>query len=284
VRETQSLLTLCAECWKRPALLGWEILWRWGFGVPALLLISYVLWPAVSHAVTALSSLSFSDPMQAGTQLAAVAAALKPELARLARWLTPLLLGAWAVASGLGRNALLRRLDPMLRPAPGTLIALQLLRGLFLLGALVGWYRALVWAANVTLDSSRPNLVGWSAFVICLSLAVFVLWALISWVFSIAPVVAMIENQGILGSLRRSLRLGPLRRKLIEINLGLGIVRLALAVLAMVFSAIPLPFLTAPGGLSLYLWWAIGALLYLAAGDFFQVVRLAACVQLCQAR
>jgi hypothetical protein len=47
----------------------------------------------------------------------------------------------------------------------------------------------------------------------------------------------------------------------------------------MVFSAIPLPFLTEAQGLALYLWWAVGALLYLAAGDFFQVVRLAAFVR-----
>jgi hypothetical protein len=50
-------------------------------------------------------------------------------------------------------------------------------------------------------------------------------------------------------------------------------------VLAMVFSAIPLPFLTSPNGIALYLWWALGTVLYLAAGDFFQVVRLAAFVR-----
>jgi hypothetical protein len=59
----------------------------------------------------------------------------------------------------------------------------------------------------------------------------------------------------------------------------LGIVRLALIVLAMVFSAIPLPFEADMSGTALYLWWAIVTVLYLIANDFFQVARLAAFVQ-----
>jgi hypothetical protein len=59
----------------------------------------------------------------------------------------------------------------------------------------------------------------------------------------------------------------------------LGIVRLALIVLAMVFSAIPLPFAADMTGTALYLWWAFVTLLYLVANDFFQVARLAAFIQ-----
>ena len=195
------------------------------------------------------------------------------------RWLTPALVVLWSIASGLGRTVVLRRLDPTLRARPGTLILLQLLRMAALLGAFLGWYRALQWAANVTLDSASQNVVGWCAFVICLSLGVFVLWALLGWIFSIAPLVAMLEDKGVLASLASSVRLGSPTAKLVEVNLVLGIVRLALIVLAMVFSAIPLPFITDPGSMGLYLWWALGTVLYLAAGDFFQVVRLAAFIQ-----
>ena len=51
---------------------------------------------------------------------------------------------------------------------------------------------------------------------------------------------------------RSSLRLGALTAKLVEVNLVLGIVRLALIVLAMVFSAIPLPFEADMTGTALY--------------------------------
>ena len=50
-------------------------------------------------------------------------------------------------------------------------------------------------------------------------------------------------------------------------------------VLALVFSAIPLPFEADMTGTSLYAWWALVTVLYLIACDFFQVARLAAFVQ-----
>jgi hypothetical protein len=282
VRGTQSLVHICAFCWKHPGLLGWELLWRWGFGIPAaaiLYLQGAGIVASVSLNQESLSSLSLSDPLGAGQQLTVAAAALAPPLVRAALWLGPLLAVAWAVASGLGRSAVLQQLDPALRPAPWTLILLQLLRISALVAVCVGWYRAISWAADATLSSAAPNLVAWSAWVICLSLGIFVLWALLSWIFSIAPLLAMLQGTGVFRSLARSLRLGPLTAKLVEVNLVLGIVRLALIVLALVFSAIPLPFTADMTGVALYAWWALVTLLYLVAGDFFQVARLAAFVQ-----
>ena len=238
MRGTQSLLHICVACWKRPELLGRELLWRWAFGLPAAAILYYQAARIAAHATLNPSAISLNDPVEAGQQLAVAAAAIKPEVERAIAWLGPLLAAAWAIASGLGRSALLRR----------------------------------------TLDSATPNLVAWSAWVICLSLGIFVLWALLSWIFSIAPLLAMLEGRGVFPSLARSLHLGPLRSKLVEINLVLGIVRLALIVLAIVFSAIPLPFTADMTGTPLYLWWAFVTLLYLLASDFFQVARLAAFV------
>lgn len=282
MRETQSLVRLCAFCWKRPSLLGWELLWRWGFGIPAAAILYHQgvrIIAGVSLNQESLSNLSLSDPLGAGQQLAVAVAALSPPLVRAALWLGPCLAVAWAVASGLGRSAVLRRLDPSLRSAPLTLILLQLLRIAALAAVCVGWYRSIAWAANTTLNSAAPNLVAWSAWVICLSLGTFVLWALLGWIFSIAPLVTMLQGTGVFRSLAYSLRLGALTSKLVEVNLVLGIVRLALIVLAMVFSAIPLPFETNMTGTALYAWWALVTLLYLVASDFFQVARLAAFVQ-----
>ena len=81
-------------------------------------------------------------------------------------------------------------------PLPLTLILLQLLRMVALIAVWLGWYRAIHWAADATLSSATPNLVAWSAWVICLSLGIFVLWALLSWIFSIAPLLAMLEGKG----------------------------------------------------------------------------------------
>ena len=282
VRGTQSLIHICAFCWKRPALLGWELLWRWSFGIPVAAILYHQgarIAASVSLNQESFSNLSLSDPLAAGQQLTVAAAALTPSLLRAALWLVPMLILAWAAASGLGRSAVLKRLDPALRPAPLTLVLLQLLRIVALVAVCVGWYRALSWAADATLSGAAPNLVAWSAWVICLSLGIFVLWALLSWIFSIAPLLAMLQGTGLLRSLAYSLRLGPLTPKLVEVNLVLGIVRLALIVLALVFSAIPLPFEADMTGTALYAWWVVVTLLYLVASDFFQVARLAAFIQ-----
>jgi hypothetical protein len=282
VRGTQSLVQVCADCWRRPSLLGWELLWRWAFGIPALLLLCQQgarIVASVSLGPEGLSGFSLNDPGQAGQQLTLAAAALSPRVEQTALWIGPVLILAWAVISGLGRTAVLRRLDSALRPAPFTLIFLQLLRMTALAAVCLGWYRAIQWAAGATLDAASPNLVAYSAWVISLSLGMFVLWALMSWVFFLAPLIAMLEGTGVLRSLARSLRPGVVTGKLVEVNLVLGIVRLALIVLAMVFSAIPLPFEANMTGTALYLWWAAVTLWYLVASDFFQVARLAAFVQ-----
>ena len=279
MRGTQSLVYVCAACWKRPSLLGWELLWRWGFGIPAAAILSYEGAKILGAVALDRNTVSLTDPLQAGQQLATTAAALTPVVVRVALWLGPLLAVSWAIASGLGRTAVLKRLDPALRPAPLALILLQLLRMLALVSVCLGWYSAVRWAAQATLYAAQPNLVAYSAWVICLSLGIFVLWALLSWIFSVAPLLAMLEGTGVFRSLARSLRLGALTGKLVEVNLVLGIVRLAVIVLAIVFSAIPLPFEADMTGTALTLWWVAVTLLYLVASDFFQVARLAAFVQ-----
>ena len=118
------------------------------------------------------------------------------------------------------------------------------------------------------------------ALLICISLGTFTVWALVSWVFSVAPLIALAERQTITGSLLRSVRLGRMSGKLTEVNLVLGIVKLALIVLGMVFSATPLPFENTVNGVVLYAWWGVVTLLYLAASDFFQVARLVAFLDL----
>jgi hypothetical protein len=63
---------------------------------------------------------------------------------------------------------------------------------------------------------------------------------------------------------------------LVEINLVLGIVKLALIVLAMVFSAAPLPFSDELGSDALHMVSAASVVFYFVANDFFQVVRIKA--------
>jgi hypothetical protein len=95
-------------------------------------------------------------------------------------------------------------------------------------------------------------------------------------------VLLVAEDRNVASALAASVRQGPLTMQLVEVNLVLGIVKLALIVLAMVFSAVPLPFEAQMNGTALYIWWTAVGIWYLAASDFFQVARLAAFVEFWQ--
>jgi len=285
VRGTQSFVEVLSECWSRPSLLALEILWRWLFGIPLLAVLGWQamhIYTTIANQLVAagIDQFSIVDPMRAAVISSDVYAVVGPPIVRAALWLAPAALLGWAVVSGVGRNAVLRRYDPSLPQRAVKLSALQLLRVVFLGGSFWFWFAATHWAASYSLSGEEPNLVAYCAIVICLSLGIFTLWALVSWVFSIAPLLVLLENLGIGRSLYRSVRLGPLTGKLVEINLIMGIIKLALVVLAMVFSAVPLPFASSMEGPPLYAWWIVVSVLYLVASDFFQVVRLVAFVQL----
>ncbi len=125
--------------------------------------------------------------------------------------------------------------------------------------------------------------MGYCALVIVATLGLFTLWAVVSWVLSVAPLLAMLRGLGVTESLAAAFRLGPLKGKLVEINLVMGIVKIALIVLAMVFSATPLPFETVTTPDFLVKWWIGVTVLYFVGSDFFHVARLVAYLQLWRA-
>jgi hypothetical protein len=292
MRGTQSFLGTIARCWHKPSLLGIELLWRWGIGIPALALIGWQAWrilSTVSLAHTGIYQFSLIDTVAAAQILSSTIDVLLPPVRAVAIWLIPALILAWALASGFGRSLLLRRYDRTLRFAPWLLVAMQLLRIVVLAASFAIWLICLQWAAMSSLNGSAPDLVSYFMKAIFLSFAIFAFWAMISWAFTIAPLLALLEGTGMFASLRASLRFGEgslrgLRSKLIEINLILGIVKAAIIVLTMVFCATPVPFKTVINGPSLYAWWALVSVWYLVASDFFQVARVIGFIEFWRAR
>ncbi len=67
--------------------------------------------------------------------------------------------------------------------------------------------------------------------------------------------------------------------KLVEINLVMGIVKIALAVVAMVFSAAPLPFSDELGPDAMHGVMGASLIFFLVATDYFQVVLFKAFVE-----
>jgi hypothetical protein len=291
VRGTQSFVHTLSECWRRPSLTALEVLWRWAYGIPALLVLRYQglkILQATALDYGALRNMTVLDPMASAATMAKAMEALLPPVLSVALWLAPVMVVVWVVVSAVGRTVVLRRADGRLHSRVGTLIVLQAVRVLALLGSFVGWFWCMERVAEWTVTGpvaagSEPNLVGYFSLVIVITLGLFTLWAVVSWALSVAPLLALLQGLDVGGSLAAAFQLGPLKSKLVEINLVMGIVKIALIVLAMVFSATPLPFesVTTPQFLA---WWWIGVtVVYLLASDFFHVARQVAYLQLWRA-
>ncbi len=234
-----------------------------------------------------------ADPVGAAQKFASALTQVLPGLEHLALWLLPGLALAWILVSSLGRTLLLCRPNllsghPRLHARPFTLALLQTVRLGVLALVLWLWFHLVTGSAHLAINApiavgQEPNLVLYCALVILSTLGLFTAWAVVSWPLAIAPLLAMLNDTAPVASLYAAFTLGPLRAKLVEINLVLGIVKIALLVLAMVFSATPLPFqsVTTPGFLAS---WSAGvAVFYLLASDFFHVARLLGYLELWRA-
>lgn len=304
VRGAQSFVHTVTVCWHRPSLIALEVAWRWLYGIPAVALVYFqikkillaatggTLDPAtvgldrtlLGDPVGALSA----DPLGAAGKFSGAIAILMPDLTRLAMWLLPLLILTWIVVSSLGRTLVLRRADAALRARPLTLMLLQVIRMASLIAIFWVWFSGVSWAGKYAINEpiaagTEPNLVFYCAMVIVFSLGLFTLWAFLSWFLAIAPLLAMLRNLGPAASLAAAARLGLVKGKLVEVNLVMGIVKIALIVLAMVFSATPLPFQDVTTPEFLAWWWAGVTLLYILWSDFFHVARLVAYLNLWRA-
>lgn len=289
VRGTQLLVEHISDVFRRPSLLLIELAWRWLFGIPFL----FVCWQQMQHLLAAypldssgFDAVSLQDPWASSLQIANVFSYYQPHVLAVMRWLLPAAALAWVVLSGLGRNWLLVRLPGQdtasgIRKTPFrplTMIALQA-GWLILLGLTYwGWFRSIQWAAATHISvGAEPDLVGYFIWAIFLSLGFFTAFALLNWPFSIAAFVALLERRSVFSAFVQSLRLGKrFTSKLAEVNLVMGIVKLALLVLALVFSSAPIPFVEEVGQGALHVAMAVSLVVYCIANDFFQVVRLKA--------
>jgi hypothetical protein len=199
VRGTQSFVHTLSAVWKRPSLTALEVLWRWAFGAPALALLVYE-WLRVLHATpldfAALNRMSLTDLTGDAATLAETGALLLPGVLRVAAWLAPLLLVVWAAVSSVGRFLVLRQVDVRAQARLGTVMSLQAIRIAALAGSFAVWFECLRVAARVAVSEPmaaglEPNLVLYCALAIVATLVLFVLWAVLSWALSVAPLLAI---------------------------------------------------------------------------------------------
>ena len=288
VRGTQTLVDQMGWVFQRPTLVFLEIAWRWAVGIP-LLAIAFSQAQSIVQALppssTGLADLDTRNPWVAAAQIASAWARYEPHAVSVLAWLLPLALVAWCVVSGIGRALVLRRMEPGTRFQPLSFIALQAAWLALWCVVAGGWWAAMRYgAARHIAVAGEPDLIGFAMGTIVLSLSFFTLWALVSWPLAVAPVLLMAENRGMLSAVTESFRLGrTLTGKLVETNLVMGIVKLALVVLAMVLSAAPLPFSDQLGPDAMHVVWGGAVLFWLIASDYFHVVRLKGYVEFVRA-
>ena len=279
VRGTQSLVAQLGWVFVRPSLTALEVAWRWLVGAPIL----YVCWGQLQKILTdlppettGLNAVDIANPWMSAIKVAAAWDMYRPHVMGVLRWLVPAAAVAWIVVSGIGRNVVLKRMEPGLRFRPLAMVGLQAVWVAMLAITGWAWWCSIGWAANNHIgNGTEPDLVGYTMWAIFLTLGFFSLWAIISWAVAIAPMIVLLEDCSPGAALVRSLRLGkPFTSKLVEINLVMGIVKLALLVLAMVFSAVLVPFSDQVGAGALHLEWLIVSVFYFVASDYFHVVRL----------
>lgn len=283
VRGTQLLVEHMSGVFKQPSLVAIELAWRWLAGLPILWLCGVQaqrILDVYPLDASGLNNLDTQNPWVAAVQLAGVWNYYEPHLIAVMRWLLPLAAVVWIVVSALGRNLILMRMERGVRFRPVAMIFLHAALIALLAVAYWAWFCSIEWvAATHIAGNGEPDLVGYAVWLIFLTLGFFSAWALVSWTLAVAPLLVLLEGCSALSALGRSLTLGVrFTSKLAEINLVMGIVKIALLVLAMVFSAAPLPFSDEMGNGALHVVWAAAALFFLVANDFFQVVRLKAFV------
>jgi hypothetical protein len=269
---------------KRPLVVAVEVGWRWLFGVPFLLVCLSRLkhvFTVLTPEESGLSNIDPSNPWLAAGAFSRAVIKYDPLIAHELSWLLPVAAVAWVVISGLGRSLVFRLLQSGVRFRPLAMMALQTVWLILFGGICWGWYRSVAWAAAMHFPvGSEPDLIGFSIWLIFLSLGFFTLWALVGWIVSVAPVLMLMENCSAVSALGMSTRLGKtFTSELFEIGMVMGIVNLALMVVAMVLSAAPLPFSDELGGDALHVVWAGATVFYLVAHDYFQLVRLKCFVQ-----
>jgi hypothetical protein len=264
---------------RHPAVVALEVGWRWLFGIPFLL----VCWSRLQHVLTILSpeasgltSINAQNPWIAAGELSRAWRQYQPLIVNELRSIVPIAVLAWILVSAIGRNLALKAAEPRIRFRPAAMLLLQTAWLIVFAGICCGWFWSVHTVASTHFTrGNEPDLIGFAIWLIFLSLGFFTIWALLGWIVSVAPVLMLLEDRSAPSALGRAFKLGrPFTSELFEIGMVMGIVNLALVVVAMVLSAAPLPFSDQLGSDALHVVWAGATIFYLIAHDYFQIVRL----------
>jgi len=270
---------------RRPALVLAEIAWRWSFGLASLALLGLtcILFLASIRVSESDMQLARSgSPWIVADVLAHLLQANRAPLLRAVAVLVPGMAILWTIAASVGR---LITVPSLVTPRAGkssaalpALLAISFLRTALALALIAGYLGCAALAALVanTIGGEPQQQVQISFFIFMPTfLLVLLVWALLNWFFSIAPIFAIRDSRPALASFSDAVHLFTTnKRDFLAIGSAYGlaktiaiiIVTIAGIVLGVTLSSYPTLDTTVL---------IVLTLVYLAFADLLNLARLA---------
>ncbi len=267
-----------------PAVVLAEIGWRWAFGAAAVAIVAYTLGRLL--ATTHLSdahwfALRSRTPLLMADALTHILRDAWPRLALASAIVVPSLAVLWIFAAALGRAATMQALRSQERVSVRPMVGLSFLRAALALAGTLAWVAAFVVAGLAATQGEKTSAGVFFLVFLALSFVVSMLWSVLNWYLSVAPVFAVGEGCDSLGSVFEAARaVRSHGRAFSSVSSVFGFLRLFAVVIAVVAGLMPLALAgTAPAGVVLGLMGLV-ALGYFAFADFLYIARLAAYVKI----
>ncbi len=267
-----------------PALVLAEIGWRWAFGAAALAISAYALGRllATTHLSDAdLLALRSRTPVLIADAVTHILRDAWPKLVTASAIVLPSLAVLWTIAAALGRAATLRALRHQERVAVRPILEISFLRAALALAAVLAWLAAFIVAGLAAVQGEQNSPGVFLVVFLALSFLVGLLWSVLNWYLSVAPVFAAEGGRDSLGSIAEAARaVRSNRRGFSSVSSVFGLLRLLAVAIATIAGLMPLALAgSAPSGVVLGLMGLV-ALVYFAFADFLYIARLAAYVKI----
>ncbi len=279
----QGLLTRCLgghplfrDLHRDPALLLYEIAWRWCCGGCLGLLAGFEAWRIWTAALPALRGTGLllltpdsllADPAQLTQDLFAAIDILRVPVERAMLGLAPLAVFCWVLAFAWGRTGVLVRFDARLPRRRWMLAESEALRITGLLALAAAWVGLIGAARVLTFSGEDGHIWLYAVLVLAVTVGVSRFTGRFRRSMHIATVLALVEDLEFFRAFARAWRMGT-HTGIVPLRRAVGRVRFYLFLAALLLAFVPAPF---HFSWLLMGWWLLWSLPPLAAADAWQL-------------
>ncbi len=267
-----------------PALVLAEIGWRWAFGAAAFATVAYALGRllATTHLNEAdLLALRSRTPVLIADAVTHIVRDAWPRLATAAAIALPSLAVLWTFAAALGRAATLKALLEQDRAALRPMLGLSFLRAALALAGVLSVLAAALIAGLAAVRGEENSPGVFLLVFLLLSFLVSLLWSVLNWYLSLAPVFAVRDGRNSVSAIAEAARAVRRNRGAFSsVSMVFGFVRLFAMTTAAILGLMPLALVGTVANEVVLVLIGLVTLGYFAFADFLYIARLAAYVRI----